>query len=276
MSVENACIDLPSSADWLASEIFWSIDVVPFPINEHIIIEDQSLEDRLKMSCTRQSPGNAIKALWNPNYSNAAAWKRYVDVVASAILKWASIQSGMDQAIKEGFLAGRVRCDTLAQMDTCLEKWRPICTGSLDGDWWYVKKYHVYRQRTDGKEQGHAFCIFKKRDPETYLAWNSFGPDNGVFEVPASLVMTLYSRNAVMPIKTAAEIAKEQKEKRDNIELAIATAFVFNGLDLDAPAKRGQVGLMFGRLIISLWKSEAIKIENPELLKLLKQLEELN
>ena len=78
-------------------------------------------------------------------------------------------------------------------MKASLLAFKPIFTGSINGDWSYVRDEKKYRIRDDGRTIGHAFCIVGF-DGLGWIGVNSYGSSNGIFHIPYELTSSLFSR----------------------------------------------------------------------------------
>lgn len=104
--------------------------------------------------------------------------------------------------VELSLITGYSRIRSQDDMKASLLAFKPILTGSQNGDWSYVRDFKSYRLRTDGRVVGHIFCIVGF-DGSGWVAINSYGASNGVFHIPYELTDSLFSRYAMSDTRDA-------------------------------------------------------------------------
>jgi len=262
--MKNACFDKPRLTDFDYQEIFWLINdiIKEFPIKE-LNIQDQSSDDAMFYSCTRQwmahiTNWNNLLAQWEQDdWMAKRLWLEYCKIVSSAKTTWATLQSSLDQFLEQGLISWYSRTWTIEAMKSAIDSGRFIFTGSQNWDWTYVKNNHIYRLRTDKRTLGHAFCIIGY-NLTWFIAINSYGENNGVFEIPYNLVNTLFTRYAISDFEDTDRILLfKQNIMQKNIQKAI-DSWITSGKNQDKPATRWEVMTMMWALITlienKIWK----------------------
>ena len=215
------------------------------------------------MSCTRQwlahiTNGNNILAQWEQeDWLAKRVWLEYCKTVPFAKTDWASLQSSLDQFLAQKLISGYSKTYTIEAMKSAIDSWRFIFTWSQNGDWAYVSQTRKYRLRTDNRTRGHAICIVGY-NTAWWIALNSYGPENGVFEIPYNLTQTLFSRYAISDFEDAEKILSFKRDvMQKNIQKAI-DAWITNWSRQDKPATRWEVMTMMWALIslieVKIWK----------------------
>lgn len=223
----NWAIDLPSERDFLYEEVQFGADtIVPvkFPY-EKLVIQNQAADPVMLMSCTRQwichinNAQNILEAERmnrQPLVINVKElWLERITERPSVQSLGDSLQSAMDQMLAKWFIAGYAKVLTVEAMISAIERGDWIYTGSKDGDWKAVRDRKVYATWWDN---GHAFCVVDvKKDKKMFVWINSYGANNGYFEIPFDLVGSLYSKYAIsdardeMAVRAYLELKKKMR-----------------------------------------------------------------
>lgn len=207
----NAAIDMPSDRDFLQSElVFWAAPVerVKFPYGR-LTIQNQGADQFMWMSCTRQgichinNAQNIIEAdsqNRQPIFTDPRTlWEERTAERPSVQTLGDTLQSAMDQMLKKKLIAGYARLNTIDEMIEAIDRGAFIYTGAKDGDWAYVRDHKAFRNRTDGGGGGHAFAggIDYDLEKRVLKAINSYGANNGIFDISFDLIGSLYSKYAI-------------------------------------------------------------------------------
>lgn len=198
--------DEPDERDYVYEEVFGAaevVDKVKFP-KEVLIVQDQSKDSKTRMACTRfwlTHIHNAQQIIehW-PSYTQLLAktvWEEYLKENPRAEKEGATLQSALNQFKRMWLIEGYAKCITDEARKQAIDRWQPLFTGSLYGDWLYVRDKKEYRDRTDGREVGHMFGIFWYNDIG-WIALNSFWPNNWYFTIPYAYTSSLYSTYAII------------------------------------------------------------------------------
>lgn len=106
-----------------------------------------------------------------------------------------SLQSAMDQMLAKKLISGYARLNTIEEMFEAIDRGAFIYTGSKKGDWKHVRDFKVFREADSG---GHAFCcVDYEKSKKVFKGVNSYGPNNGFFDIPFDLLGLLYSKYAI-------------------------------------------------------------------------------
>ena len=164
------------------------------------------------MACSRYGAIHAINAqnkavaerdgMRTYEYNPEVMWENYLKLNAMAEWEGATLQSSLDQMVELSLITGYTRIRSQEDMKASLLAFKPILTGSQNGDWSYVRDYKSYRLRSDGRIVGHIFCIVGF-DGSGWVALNSYGPANGVFHIPYELTDSLFSRYSMSDSRDA-------------------------------------------------------------------------
>ena len=260
----NACFDEIDDRNYIYNDIFGSEDdnipeeFVMFPE----IIENQWIDQIMRMSCTRQSPchivnaqnENRTKETWikSERVQVKPIWLERLKEYPLAETQWDSILSGLKQMKSLWHITGYSVLSSEMEMKQSIIKWRLIATGSKDWNWSKVRAWEDYEQRTDGKMVWHAFCIVGY----TTRGWiwlNSYWPDNWPFIIPYSLTNTLFTRYAVLDERDEEAILLYKKRIMSEITIEDAKkaleAKIWNGTDPKKPASREEMAAVVYRAI---------------------------
>lgn len=227
----NACIDLPSDRDFQHSEIPFGaapVERVKFPYDK-FVIQNQGLDPLMYMSCTRQgithinNAQNIIEAEAqnrSPIYTDPRVlWEERIAERPSVKVLGDSLQSAMNQMLAKKLIAGYAKVNSFEEAVEAIVRGAYIYTGSKDWDWKHVRDFHVYADRTDGWSDGHAFCAvdFQNDSKKALKGVNSYGQNNGFFDIPVEMLGSLYSMYAIYDARDELAVAaflalKKQKQ----------------------------------------------------------------
>lgn len=196
-------LDVPDERDYEYEPLFGVTETEGYNAFYPKTVFNQGLKPETKMACSRYGAAHAINAQnravaevdgmrWaemNPE----VMWGNYLNVMASAEKEGATLQSSLKQFKDLRLITGYAKVVSIEEMKDAIMNFRPILTGSQNGDWYFVKTDHKYRLRTDGRIVGHIFCIVGF-DHSGWIAVNSYGISNGIFHIPYELTSSLYTR----------------------------------------------------------------------------------
>ena len=113
------------------------------------------------MACSRYGALHAINAqnkavaerdgMRTYEYNPEVMWENYLKLNAMAEWEGSTLQSSLDQMVELSLITGYTRIRSQEDMKASLLAFKPILTGSQNGDWSYVRDYKSYRLRTDGR-----------------------------------------------------------------------------------------------------------------------------
>jgi len=162
-------------------------------------IQDQSANDSTRMACSRYWLVNAINAqnlavskIDGMRFYEIVAktcWENYLKVNPSAKKDGATLQSALDQFVELWYITGYSRLNGISDMKHSIDNIRPIYTGSKKCNWHTVrddKKYTLW------EGYAHIFCIVGYNE-SSWIAINSYWPNNGVFYIDFSFTDSLFS-----------------------------------------------------------------------------------
>jgi len=111
------------------------------------------------MACSRYGAIHAINAqnkavaevdkLRTYEYNPEVSWANYLKVNPAAEKEGATLQSSLDQMVELSLITGYSRIRSQDDMKASLLAFKPILTGSQNGDWSFVRDFKRYRLRTD-------------------------------------------------------------------------------------------------------------------------------
>lgn len=197
-------LDQPSDKDYIYEDLFGSSEVKNKTVAyypEHI--QNQWAEHITKMACSRFGLVHAINAQ-NKEVSRIdgmryyeiqakVSWENYLKENPSAQKEWATLQSALSQFVKLWFITWYTRLNWIESMKNSLDNVRPIYTGSKNSNWSTVTNEHIYSIWTG---YAHIFCIIGYNE-SSWIAINSYWPNNGVFYIPFNLTYSLFSCYAI-------------------------------------------------------------------------------
>lgn len=170
------------------------------------VIQNQWLKSITRMACSRMGLAHCVNAQnWEVKkrdwmrfleISGQAMWEHYLKENPNAESEWATLQSALEQFKKVWYITGYSRLYTIDDMKDSLNNFKPIYTGSQNGDWVSVRENKLYKLRTDWRVVGHIFCILGY-DSTWWIALNSYWENNWRFKIPFNLTDTLYSRYSI-------------------------------------------------------------------------------
>lgn len=235
----NACVDIPSERDFMQEELVFGAEVterVKFPYSK-FVIENQGADPLMYMSCTRQGIchiNNAQNILEAEAQNRQAIftsprvlWEERIAVRPSVKTLGDSLQSAMDQMLEKKLISGYTRLTTIEQMFEAIDRGAFIYTGAKEWDWKFVRENHVYRDRTDGWFAGHAFCyVDYDKSKKVFKGVNSYGANNGFFDIPFDLLGSLYSKYAIYDARDELAVqAFLALKKKKQLELTADSQF---------------------------------------------------
>jgi len=162
-------------------------------------IQDQSANDITRMACSRYWLVHAINAQ-NLAVSKVdgmrfyeivakVSWENYLKVNPSAKKDGATLQSALDQFVELWYITWYSRLNGISDMKHSIDNIRPIYTGSKKCNWNTVRDDHKYSL---WEGYAHIFCIVGYNE-SSWIAINSYWPNNGVFYIDFSFTDSLFS-----------------------------------------------------------------------------------
>ena len=170
-------------------------------------------------------------------------WLEYLAKNPKAQKEWATVQSAIKQFYDDWYIEWYAVCKDDASRKQAIDAGHWILTGSLTWDRAYVRDNKIYRDRTDGKQLGHIFCIVGY-DNTGRLAINSYWPNNGYFTIPYAYTGSLFSTYAIIDKDESWSL---QAYKDSQLLQKMQDLGVRNWKDPTLQITREQCALMIGR-----------------------------
>jgi len=224
----SAALDKPDQRDLEYSELVFGdtapVVKVQFPYSR-VHIPNQGADPLMYMSCTRQGVLNINNAqnIVESDLSGKPAvftdpkvlWQKRIAEKPSVQKDGDSLQSALNQMIAEGLIAGYSRVGTIDAMIDAVMRGHWLYSGSNNWNWTAVREQKIYSKRTDGQIVGHAFAAGVDVDvaQKTFKGINSYGDNNGYFDIPFDEMTGLYTIYAIADARDEAAIAAYQALK---------------------------------------------------------------
>ena len=153
-------LDVPDERDYEYEPLFGVTESENYNVFYPKTVYNQGAKPETKMACSRYGGAHAINAQnravaevdgmrWaemNPE----VMWGNYLKVNPQAEKEGATLQSALNQYKDLHLITGYAKVVSIEEMKDALMNFRPILTGSQNGDWYSVKTDHKYKLRTDG------------------------------------------------------------------------------------------------------------------------------
>lgn len=199
-------LDVPDERDYEYDPLFGVSESDGYNVFYPKTIFNQWAKNETRMACSRYGAAHAINAqnravaaidgMRTYEFNPEVMWGNYLKVMASAEKDGATLQSSLNQFLDLRLITGYAKVVSIEEMKDALMHFRPILTGSQNGDWYYVNTEKKYRLRTDWRIVGHIFCIVGF-DGSWWISINSYWISNGVFHIPYELTNSLFTRYAL-------------------------------------------------------------------------------
>lgn len=253
----ETCIDLPRESDYN----FWDM-FEPEPIGATWMIRYNNtpiLNQGRTMACTCFW---LAKCCNEENYYDDWKITDAFKIRDIALTKWASattgwsLQSARDLGRELWLITGYTNCRSVEECKQALSKGNLIHTWTNKCNWveTHLTKYFVPKDSSPW----HCFAIIGYDDSkQAFIAanssWETFG-DKWLFYIKYSDYDKLFTTSALLDKKDKIIITNYKKMKDEEAIKKSVQAWIISETNLDKPATRYELAIMFGRLLDKLWK----------------------